>query len=76
MWDDVGLLRTADGLRRARDTIAVWTAQPSSARTIADHEDANLLLLAAATASAALDRTESVGSHHLETTAAPVLEIA
>lgn len=74
MWDDVGLLRTPDGLRRARDTVAVWASRPRASRTIADHEDANLLALAEATASAALDRTESVGAHHFDAAPAPVLE--
>jgi L-aspartate oxidase len=32
--------------------------------TVAAHEDANLLLLAEATAAAALTRTESIGAHH------------
>ncbi|MCI1020245.1 L-aspartate oxidase [Microbacterium sp. C5A9] len=74
MWDEVGLLRSAEGIRRACDTIAVWAAQPLPLQSIADHEDANLLTLAAATATAALARTESVGSHHLESAIAPVLE--
>lgn len=73
MWDEVGLIRTADGLRRARDTVARWAAQPRSSRSVVDHEDANLLALAGAVTSAALARTDSVGSHHLETAAA-VLE--
>jgi L-aspartate oxidase len=33
---------------------------------VADHEDANLLLLAEATTSAALSRSASVGAHFLE----------
>lgn len=74
MWDEVGLLRTSRGLRHAHETIAAWAAQSRALHTVADHEDANLLILAAATTSAALGRTESVGSHHLETASAPVLE--
>lgn len=73
MWDEVGLIRTPAGLRRAAHTVALWAAQPRPLRSIVDHEDANLLALAGAMTRAALARTESVGSHHLEITAA-VLE--
>nr|WP_201469287.1 L-aspartate oxidase [Microbacterium hydrocarbonoxydans] len=73
MWDEVGLIRTPEGLRRARDVLTQWAAAPRSVRSIVDHEDANLLTLAGAVTSAALARSESVGSHHLET-AAVVLE--
>lgn len=71
MWDHVGLLRTEHGLSEALDTIRALRAATPSPATLAEHEDANLLLLAEATASAALSRTESVGAHHL--TAAPAL---
>ncbi len=71
MWDGVGLLRTPDGLADALATIRAWRAEASAPRTRAEHEDANLLLLAEATATAALARTESVGAHYLET---PILE--
>ncbi|WP_229702890.1 L-aspartate oxidase [Microbacterium murale] len=65
MWDNVGLLRTEDGLRGALATVREWRAAGPAPTTRAEHEDANLLLLAEATASAALARTESVGAHHL-----------
>lgn len=65
MWDNAGLLRTEDGLTEALDTIRSWRAAAPAPTTRAEHEDANLLLLAEATASAALARTESVGAHHL-----------
>jgi L-aspartate oxidase len=71
MWDDVGLLRTEDGLARAIDVILAWQADAVASATVAEHEDANLLLLAAETASAARNRTASVGAHYLE---APHLE--
>ena len=71
MWDDVGLLCTEDGLARAIDVILAWQADAVAPATVAEHEDANLLLLAAETASAARNRTASVGAHHLE---APRLE--
>lgn len=64
MWAGAGLLRTRDGLIGALDTIRSWPVTTPTTR--AEHEDANLLLLAEATASAALARTESVGAHHLE----------
>ncbi|MFS0852617.1 L-aspartate oxidase [Microbacterium sp. 179-I 3D4 NHS] len=66
MWEDVGLLRTEDGLRRALETVRGWRTSCPSPRTLADHEDANLLLLAEATASAALARPVSVGAHFRE----------
>jgi L-aspartate oxidase len=65
MWDHVGLLRTETGLAEAVDSIRAWRAAAPAPATRAEHEDANLLLLAYATASAAVVRTESVGAHHL-----------
>ncbi|MFY9713669.1 MAG: L-aspartate oxidase [Microbacterium sp.] len=62
MWDDVGLLRTDDGLADALGTLRGW--RTPAPRSVAEHEDTNLLLLAEATASAALARTESVGAHY------------
>lgn len=64
MWDEVGLLRTDDGLMHALDTVRAWAAATPAPVTVAAHEDANLLLLAEATAAVALNRTESVGAHH------------
>jgi L-aspartate oxidase len=64
MWSHVGLLRTGAGLATALDTIRRWATSAVPPRTAADHEDANLLLLAEATAAAALARPESVGAHH------------
>ena len=63
MWDQVGLLRTDAGLADAVETIHAWRGCVSAPRTRAEHEDANLLLLAEATATAALARTASVGAH-------------
>lgn len=71
MWDEVGLLRTDEGLHRALGTIRAWRAAAIAPTTVTDHEDADLLLLAEATASAALARTVSVGAHYIE---APELE--
>lgn len=74
MWDHVGLLRSDEGLGDAVDTIRSW--QAAAPRTVAEHEDANLLLLAEATASAALARAESVGAHYrtVDRVEAPQLE--
>ncbi|WP_337006311.1 MULTISPECIES: L-aspartate oxidase [unclassified Microbacterium] len=64
MWDEVGLLRTRDGLTRALDTLQAWTTAATTPTTSRAQEDANLLVLAEATARAALRRTISVGAHH------------
>ncbi|KNY07515.1 L-aspartate oxidase [Microbacterium sp. GCS4] len=77
MWDDVGLLRTDEGLRRAFATVRAWIASAPAPRTVAEHEDAALLLVAEATASAALARVEPVGAHYREPAGdlvGPVLE--
>lgn len=66
MWNRVGLLRTTDGLTEAVRTIRGWRAATAAPVTRAEHEDANLLLVAEATASAALARTTSIGAHHIE----------
>ena len=74
MWDEVGLLRTHDGLSRALDTVRAWASAPTAATTSRAQEDENLLLLAEATALGALHRTASVGAHHrvdTEAAAAP-----
>jgi L-aspartate oxidase len=74
MWDHVGLLRSEDGLRHAAATVRRWLAAAPDATTVTEREDANLLLLAQATASAALARTESIGAHFREPVAVPLLE--
>lgn len=63
MWDSVGLLRDADGMSDARARLSVWNAPAGSDATA--QEDANLLTVARAVASAALARTQSRGAHHL-----------
>lgn len=63
MWDRVGLLRDPDGLSDAVAQLHRWHAPTGS--SVAAHEDADLLVVARAVASAALARTESLGSHHL-----------
>lgn len=79
MWDRVGLLRSGEGLRHALATVRGWRAVAAEPRTVTEHEDANLLLLAEATATAALTRTGSVGAHYRlsdagSRTTAPILE--
>ncbi len=74
MWDHVGLLRSEEGLRHAAATVGRWLAVAPEPATVAEREDANLLLLARATASAALARTESVGAHFREPVASRLLE--
>lgn len=64
MWDEVGLLRTDVGLARALRTVRAWAAVATAPTTVTEHEDANLLLLAEATTTAALNRAASVGAHH------------
>ncbi|WEK62621.1 MAG: L-aspartate oxidase [Candidatus Microbacterium colombiense] len=66
MWDHVGLIRTDDGLQHALQTFRSWRTTAAAPHTVEEHENANLLLLAQATASAALLRTESVGAHFRE----------
>ncbi|MCS3441844.1 L-aspartate oxidase [Microbacterium phyllosphaerae] len=74
MWDDVGLLRAEEGLERALDSLTLWLSAAAAPVTVAEREDANLLLLAVSTASAALARTESVGAHYRDPVASPLLE--
>jgi L-aspartate oxidase len=63
MWDQVGLMRTEEGLRDALARLHAWSAPPPTSP--AAHEDANLLTVARAVASAALARTDSLGAHSL-----------
>ena len=74
MWDHVGLLRSEEGLRHAATIVGRWLAAIPEPATVREREDANLLLLARATASAALARTDSVGAHFREPLASPLLE--
>ena len=66
MWANVGLLRTDEGLAEAIATIRAWQAEAAAPASLTEHEDANLLLIAAAMASASAERTESVGAHFRE----------
>ncbi|PCE14304.1 L-aspartate oxidase [Microbacterium sp. SZ1] len=74
MWDHVGLLRDTPGLEAALATVRAWAAAATPPVTVREHEDANLLLLAEATASAALARVDPIGAHYREPAPAPLLE--
>ncbi|MGX1793868.1 L-aspartate oxidase [Microbacterium sp. NPDC055312] len=63
MWDQVGLIRTRPGMRDALAQLHAWS-EPTPTSPAA-HEDANLLIVARAVASAALARTDSLGAHSL-----------
>ncbi|TDE93967.1 L-aspartate oxidase [Occultella glacieicola] len=74
MWDAVGLRRDGAGLARAIRTLDGWAADAPAPHSPAEHEDANLLLLARLTARAALARPASVGAHfRTDSGAAPAL---
>ncbi|QOR71670.1 L-aspartate oxidase [Ruania alkalisoli] len=75
MWDAVGLGRDDDGLAQAEETLAGWTAAGATAGTVAEHETANLLLVARLMARAARARTRSAGAH-FRTDDAHLLETA
>lgn len=64
LWEDAGLLRDAAGLGRAAAAIAAWRAAERRPRSVREHEDENLLLVAERLVAAALARTRSVGAHH------------
>ncbi|MEV7631388.1 L-aspartate oxidase [Microbacterium sp. NPDC089318] len=61
MWEQVGLMRTEEGLRDAVARLHAWTAPSATSR--AAQEDTNLLTVARAVASASLARTDSLGAH-------------
>lgn len=63
MWDHLGLARTAQGIQDALTQLQAWSVSPTTSPTA--HEDANLLTVARALASAALARTSSLGAHSL-----------
>ncbi|GAA3651187.1 L-aspartate oxidase [Microbacterium marinilacus] len=71
MWRHVGLTRDGDGLARAARAISVWRRSASPAGTPAEHEDANLLLVAEAVVTAASARRRSVGAHFRSDDPAP-----
>ena len=64
MWEDAGLLRDGKGLGRAAAVLSAWAAEPRTPRSVAEHEDVNLLTVARAVVAAAAARTSSLGAHH------------
>ncbi len=64
MWDDVGIVRDAASLERAKATLSAWQAalQPPTDRP--SHELADLLLCGRLVTEAALLRQESRGAHY------------
>lgn len=64
LWEDAGLVRDADGLAHAASVIAGWRTAHRDARTEAELEDENLLLVAEHLVAAARARRGSVGAHH------------
>ncbi|GAB3121286.1 L-aspartate oxidase [Glaciibacter psychrotolerans] len=66
MWEHAGVHRFGDGLRMASAALGGWHGVDPAADgpSVAEREDANLLLLARLTVAAALAREESRGAHH------------
>src|SRR5215470_7784560 len=64
MWDHVGLMRDEAGLTAAHATTAAWQRALPEPRDAADHELANMVLIARLMAQAALARRESRGAHY------------
>ena len=60
MWESAGIVRDAPRLRMAASLLGGWQVHGTS---VYDRETANLLLLARALVSAALERHESRGAH-------------
>jgi L-aspartate oxidase len=63
MWQDVGIVRSAESLKEARGTLAAWERQVKPVAR-PSYELANLVLAARLTSEAALMRTESRGGHY------------
>ncbi len=72
MWEQVGIVRDGDSLRRACAMLSAWAFRPSTSQGQAaspepadrpSHELANLALCGRLTAEAALRREESRGAH-------------
>lgn len=63
MWDEAGLVRDEAGLSHAAAVLSSWRRAVRSPHTEAEHEDENLLVVAAALVAAARARGESVGAH-------------
>ncbi len=64
MWEDVGIIRSAESLNKARDRLAVWEKELPVPEDRPSHELANLVLAGRLVAEAALMREESRGAHY------------
>ncbi|HUS83035.1 MAG TPA: L-aspartate oxidase, partial [Dehalococcoidia bacterium] len=64
MWGDVGIIRSAESLARARETLAAWQTQLPTPDDRPSHELANLVLAGRLVTEAALIREESRGAHY------------
>ena len=63
MWDQVGIVRDGESLRRASATLSAWQASFPQPTDRPSHELANLALCGRLTTEAALRREESRGAH-------------
>ncbi|HET7397330.1 MAG TPA: L-aspartate oxidase [Intrasporangium sp.] len=63
MWIGAGLVRSRESLEAAAATLAAWRRSMREPDSVADLEDANLLLAGALLVDAALQRRESRGAH-------------
>jgi L-aspartate oxidase len=64
MWDDVGIVRTAEGLSRAKAMLTPWQAQLPPPEDRPSQEVADLLTCSRLVTEAALLREESRGAHY------------
>ena len=64
MWDDVGIIRSAESLSRAREALAAWQKKLPVPNDRPSHELANLVLAGRLVTEAALLREESRGAHY------------
>jgi L-aspartate oxidase len=64
MWEDVGIVRDGEPLRRACAALSGWAAAAPQPYDRLSHELANLLLCGRLVAEAALRREESRGAHY------------
>ena len=69
MWNAAGIYRTEEGLRSGLAQLDRWCVH---GETVEARETANMLLLARAILTAALERRESRGAHYREDFPAPV----
>lgn len=64
MWEKVGIVRSGESLRQARDILSAWHASLPALTDRPSHELANLVVVARLVTEAALMREESRGAHY------------